>query len=653
MVPLLLAAGLLAAPAARGVTGAWQQNEQSRVRLITPWATAPASGEVTVGLELETIEGWHVYWKNSGDAGYPPVIDFAATPQVTGAEILWPAPHRYLLPGDLVALGYARHVVYPLRLTVDAAPGTTLALAADLDYLVCEIDCVPYSYRLTVDQPLAAAGAAPVEDADPAAELAAWQARVPKPVEAVAGVDSDGVLDLADPLHPALEVRFTGVVPAAGGEPQLFLEASEVFDAEPPERATDGPIDGRMKGGGPPVLRFRVPLAFRERPTTLPATADFAWTLTGVETAGAETAGGEAAGGDGSSVATTPLEARRTVAARTAPPVPAVPAAQPVALPGAAALLLWAFLGGLLLHLTPTVLPLTVVRLAELGAAPGVARSGALATAGAVVVAALALAFVPLSAGGWGGRLQAPVPVAALALVATLVALNLWGLLGLPVRRVAGADEAAAGTAPGHSAAGFLRATSTGIAVVVLGLAWNLPPLVRSLGPALGPAPAGAGGAGTATALLAGLGLGAGLALPFLLAAASPARFAGLLPAGAAGRARLAEALGFVEAAAVLWLLYLLSRQVTGEGLAFVQLALLGLALVAWMRSATRRPVVRATLVALLLALAAGVLWLSADGRLDAAAAVGENLAAPATVSEVRAASPWRDTDNTNPTNLA
>ena len=366
-------------------------------------------------------------------------------------------------------------------------------------------------------------------------------------------------------------------------------------------------------------------------------------------------------------VDTTPLEARRTVAARTAPPVPA---AKPVALPGVAALLLWAFLGGLLLHLTPTVLPLTVMRLAELGAvatagrdaaASGVARSGALTTAGTVVAAAVALAFVPLSGGGWGGRLQAPVPVAALALVATLVALNLWGLLGLPVRRVGGADEASAasadGAAPGHSAAGFVRATLTGVAVVVLGLAWNLPLLVRSLGPALGPAlgqtPAGGGGAGTATALLACLAFGAGLALPFLLAAASPAAVARLLPTGAAGRARLAEALGFVEAAAVLWLLYLLSRQVTGEGLAFVQLALLGLALVAWLRSATRRPVVRATLVALLLVLAAGVLWLSADGRLDAAAAVGENLAAPATVSEVRTASPLRDTDPTNPTNLA
>ena len=301
------------------------------------------------------------------------------------------------------------------------------------------------------------------------------------------------------------------------------------------------------------------------------------------------------------------------------------------------------------------------MRLAELGAvaaagrdaaASGVARSGALATAGAVVVAAVALAFVPLSAGGWGGRLQAPVPVAALALVATLVALNLWGLLGLPVRRVAGADEAAAARGGRRTGAQRRRFRP------------RHPDRRRGRRPRPGLEPAAAG-ALARTGAGPGAGgrrrcrhghrparlprLGAGLALPFLLAAASPAAFARLLPAGAAGRARLAEALGFVEAAAVLWLLYLLSRQVTGEGLAFVQLALLGLALVAWLRSATRRPVVRATLVALLLVLAAGVLWLSADGRLDAAAAVGENLAAPATVSEVRTASPWRDTDTDEP----
>ena len=71
-------------------------------------------------------------------------------------ELLWPAPERFELPGDLVAFGYENEVVYPVRARLSGAPGDTLKLAADVDYLVCEVDCIPYRYTLTLDQPLAA-----------------------------------------------------------------------------------------------------------------------------------------------------------------------------------------------------------------------------------------------------------------------------------------------------------------------------------------------------------------------------------------------------------------------------------------------------------------------------------------------------------------
>jgi suppressor for copper-sensitivity B len=661
LAALAALAVLLPAPAALAVSGEWRRNEQSKVRLITPWTLAPTGGELTAGLELETIPGWHVYWKNSGDAGYPPAVGFEATPRVAASEILWPAPERYHLPGDLVALGYEGQVVYPLRLELDAEPGSTLTLVADLDYLVCEVDCIPYTYRLEVEQPFAAAGAAPAEDPATAALLARWWNRVPRPADAVAGVESDGVLDLSDPERPALEVRFAGVVPAAGAEPALFLEESDLFATGTPELASDGPVDGEMKGGGPPVLRFRVPLSFRARPETLPREAELAWTLTGVETP----AGGAV-----------PLEARRTVPVRTEPVGPAPEALPPAR--GLGEMLLWAFLGGLLLHLTPTVLPLAVGRLVEIGSstadangsareseAGGAAassmveangstreagvvrragvrrvRRAALASVAGVLLAAALLPFVPLGgAGGWGAQLQAPVPVAALALFATLVALNLWGLLGLPLRRPM-SERGSAGTSPlsprdfgpdrfdGPAQLG--RGVLTGVLLLVLGLAWNLPPLARSLGPAL----AGAG-VSAAAALLVALALGLGLALPFLAAAAAPAVISRLSPPTPAGRGRLAEALGFVEAGALLWLLYLLSRQVSGEGLAFVQLALLGVGMVAWLRHATRRRWRRAVLAALLAVLAAAVPWLAGGHRLGGGSAAAQKPSSQDSVSSL------------------
>ena len=96
LVGAVAALGVLAvlgpAAAAHAAAGPWHENPQSRVRLITPYAVAPAAGEIRLGLQFTAIPGWHLYWKNSGDAGYRPAVDFSPTPEVHDAELLWPAP---------------------------------------------------------------------------------------------------------------------------------------------------------------------------------------------------------------------------------------------------------------------------------------------------------------------------------------------------------------------------------------------------------------------------------------------------------------------------------------------------------------------------------------------------------------------------------
>src|SRR5688572_28315343 len=104
---ILLAIVLLTlwTPRAWGAASEWATNEQSRVRLITPYETAPRDGEIRLGLHFTIAKGWHVYWKNSGDAGFPPVVVFEKAAGLGEPEILWPAPERFELPGDLVAFG--------------------------------------------------------------------------------------------------------------------------------------------------------------------------------------------------------------------------------------------------------------------------------------------------------------------------------------------------------------------------------------------------------------------------------------------------------------------------------------------------------------------------------------------------------------------
>src|SRR4051794_1269038 len=124
---------LLAAPrASQGAASAWSVNEPSQVRLITAAKVAPTAGEMWMGLQFRLKPGWHVYWKNSGAAGSPPAVTFQPEDVLGKPEIQWPAPERFDLPGGLVAFGYEKEVVYPIRAQIQPAsapaPGLTPAV---------------------------------------------------------------------------------------------------------------------------------------------------------------------------------------------------------------------------------------------------------------------------------------------------------------------------------------------------------------------------------------------------------------------------------------------------------------------------------------------------------------------------------------------
>jgi DsbC/DsbD-like thiol-disulfide interchange protein len=285
---------LLAPYGAYGVASPWAANEQSRVRLVTPWRVAPGSGELRLGLHFTLAPGWHVYWKNSGDAGFPPVVVFRKTPGLGGTELLWPSPARFELPGDLVAFGYEDEVVYPILASV-SSQADRLHLEADVDYLVCEVDCIPYRYTLAVDQPLGS----PVPDPQTAALIDRWWGRLPTPADRLPGVTTDAALDVSRPDRPVLEVRVRGARAGAGSG--LFLESHEAFDTGRPEARPTG--DGVL---------YRVPLKPREvgpEGGKVPFTTRIGWTVTGLEH-------------DGRPLS---LEARREVGRKAAPAAVSVP----------------------------------------------------------------------------------------------------------------------------------------------------------------------------------------------------------------------------------------------------------------------------------------------------------------------------------------
>jgi DsbC/DsbD-like thiol-disulfide interchange protein len=195
----------------------WALAAKSKARLI-------AGGGDLAGFEIALVPGAITYWRNPGDAGLPPTLDFSTSDNVASVELFFPAPKRIKEADGGEAFGYEGGVVFPLRAKFrDPAKPATLKLNAD--FAVCEKVCLPAKAHLELK--LSSASVSPYAGA-----IGAAFAAVPR------------VVALKD--FGALEARAADswrlCAPHAEGPPRdLFVEAPEGWWLKvAPARADEG-----------------------------------------------------------------------------------------------------------------------------------------------------------------------------------------------------------------------------------------------------------------------------------------------------------------------------------------------------------------------------------------------------------------------------
>ncbi|HVM79503.1 MAG TPA: protein-disulfide reductase DsbD domain-containing protein [Stellaceae bacterium] len=491
-----MGAGAIAAEPA----SAWFMTKQGGVRLIAAEPAVGTSEQVTLGLQFELAQGWKIYWRSPGDAGFPPQLDWKGSENVASASIAWPAPTRFSVLG-LETMGYEGGVVLPIAVRL-AKPGEPLHAVVALNYLTCENICIPYETTLTLDLP---AGAA--EGGVFARLIGEYQAKVP----------GDG---------KSAGLHLDAVTVESGDKPVLILRLA----AEPPLAHPDAFVEGPEGiGFGPPVLAgdrahpaLRIPVYGDGK--TPPQLAGERLTITVVD------------GARGLEAVAVPAEV-----------APAAP------LPSLLSVLLVALLGGFILNFMPCVLPvLSLKLLAAVGHGESKAelRRGFLATAAGILLSFLVLAGAMVAvrgagmAVGWGAQFQQPAFLAAMAVLTTLFAANLWGWFEIPLPRAV-ADRAS--LAPGRPS--LLGSFAAGAFATLLATPCSAPLLGTAVGFAL------AGSSLDIVAIFAALGLG--LALPYLAVAAMPA-LARLLPRPGHWMLTLRRVLGLALLGTSAWLVFVL-----------------------------------------------------------------------------------------------
>jgi DsbC/DsbD-like thiol-disulfide interchange protein len=216
---LTIAAGTLIcladAPFARAQDASdWDAQAHTAVRLIAGSIIKTSDPPVVrAGLEIRLDPGWRTYWRDPGDSGVPPTLDFSGSDNVKSVTVMWPVPERFPDGAGGNSIGYLDHVILPLRIApADSAKHASLQLK--LGYDICSNMCVPVEANLKL--PLSGDGAE--ENAIEKAEI-----RVPRRTTLGPG---NGLAILAVHREPgdAHERVVVDVVAPAGAPVDLFVE---------------------------------------------------------------------------------------------------------------------------------------------------------------------------------------------------------------------------------------------------------------------------------------------------------------------------------------------------------------------------------------------------------------------------------------------
>ena len=498
-----------------------------RVELLVPGGNLYSDDALNeAGLHFKLESGWHVYWKNAGDSGEPPRIQWTLPKGISATPMQFPAPKRLPL-GPLMDFGYENEVLFPFHFHLDSSARTGPAvLHAKVDWLVCREVCIPGKAELDVTRD------------------------VYRGFYDISIIHPPLFQQFLDQLPQQLPTAYSTVFqPTSTGfrlavstgrreaQAAFFPEDADILDNPAPQIVTPTPTGL--------VLDLKKDSGLSTNPSQLKGVL-------------------ELSGGRNYEIAATPGT------------VPAPPAAPTFSVAALASTAFFAFLGGLLLNLMPCVFPVLFLKgLALVNS--GTEERHKLRAHGLVYTAGILVSFWALvalllglrAAGatlGWGFQFQSPIFLSLMAALLFFLGLSLAGQfeIGLTLTSAGGSLAAKQG---------YAGSFFTGVLAVIVATPCTAPFMGAAIGYAL------AQPAAVTFAIFTALALG--LAAPYVALTLQPA-WTRLLPKPGAWMDVLKQAVSVPIFATVIWLVWVVAQAYGAALLAALLCIFLLLAVAGW-----------------------------------------------------------------------
>ncbi len=514
-----------------GLSALAEERGKVHLSLISESGTVGKGGTILLGLRAQLAPGWKTYWRSPGVAGYGVNLNWEGSKNIKSAKILWPFPHRTWTQMGQVN-GYEGDVIFPLLMDV-ADPMQPVRASVFVDMLVCdETNCLPVMETLTLDLPTG-----PRNEGPQATMLHETMAHIPQ--RELSGNQTFNAFHIRKveieegegTVPPTIQVVLSSVKGTFSKKavPEIFLEMKGlVIDAPQISLSNDQKTIHYSASVYPDANRA---------PTYIPDLVGKSVTLTlGYQNKW--------------------FEVEHVLKARS------------LSMGFWGAMLLIAFMGGLILNIMPCVLPVLSLKILSVmrhgGGHNATVRQEFLATVLGIIFSFLLLAggaiLLKISghAVGWGVQFQDPYFLIGLIGILTLFACNLFGFFEF---RLPSMLSSLGGISPHRES--LLGSFLEGSLVTILATPCTAPFLGTALAFALSQ------GALEILSIFTAMGLG--LAFPFLLIAFFP-KFATKLPKPGAWMVTVKYGLGFLIIITTLWLVYVLIAEIGKTGAFLVAL---------------------------------------------------------------------------------
>ena len=513
-----------------------------QVSLVAPETSVQPGRAFVVALRMEHEPRWHSYWLNAG-TGYATQLEWVLPAGWSAGEIQWPTPTLIKdAAGIVTGHGYSDtlYLQVPITPPANAKAGENVTLEATASWLMCADHCIPAKQGVSLTLPVLPD--APRTDTQTQAAIA----KMPMPHG-------------ANGWQVAASQGRTSVTLRVGGPDKLselhFYSEDEFIQYDGPQNVSS---TGRQAALVLPLAddaeiphRLIGILAYTD------ASGDYRGLKVDVPFSSAETTAAVAA--NGSAVGMPPISAGASGSELSV------------------AVLLLAFMGGLVLNLMPCVFPVLGIKVMGFIDQAGsdrrkVTMHGLMFTVGVLLSFwGLATALAVLRSGGaqlgWGFQLQSAPFVFALSVIMLIFGLSLSGVFEFGLRATAVGAEL-------HAKSGYSGSFFTGMLATVVATPCSAPFLAPALGAALA--------LPTGQSFVVFTAIAVGLSAPYLLLSAFPAAVT-ILPKPGRWMETFKQLMAFPLYATVGYLVWVLAGQTSESGLLAALLGLNVIALAIWL----------------------------------------------------------------------